>query len=402
MFLKKFSKILGWILLIVLFLAACAPGEGQGGEQQKENPTSSEAIGNLLPAENRQGRSGICPSSVLDGYYIVSTRVSFHEAATGTSMALCAQPGCVHMDETCQAWIGEVKSYTEYHGMIYAIRGNENIQFIQKNISNGNIEVLAEWKASDRVSYSASLNIVSDGMAVISLNSEISQGAGEDFRIETIKSVWLYDLETSEMRELLPTESERSVLALSRAHAVVLWYSDDQSVLTYEEFVAEYGSDRSYGNYLLRETNCELRLYNSDFDDYTVLTSTEQGFLPYSENNMTYGKELVYVEGDKVFLVNIDTGEIRYLLSLNGIINYWFMDEKVFLIAREGDVLDPKAPISLWYADVTDGVLVQMENGGRTDYMVFSVGYEGQSFFLGTNGSFISKTNFYAENYDAK
>lgn len=400
MLLKCHTKLFCGLLLMALLLTACAP-HGVSNTTAPNSPEISapagEVIGNPLPLENRQGRSDVCPSSAADGYYRVSTRISFYDASVGTTVVLCAQPGCSHMNEACQAWIGEVKSYTEYHGLIYAIRGNESVQFIRKNLSNGNISVLAEWRATDTVSYDASLGVIADGMAVIYLNSRISRDEGEDFSIDTVSSTWLFDLETGEKRELFSEERGLSVLALSAEHAVVQYTGD---LLSPEEYAAEHGDLTNYGNYAFWDLERELRLYDSNFNNYTALTSTEQGFVPYSENNMTYGKELVYAEGNGVFLVNVDTGESRQLLTLEGIINYWLMDQKVFLISREGNVLDADSPMSLWYADITDGELVRMENGGRTDIMAFSIGYEGQGFFLSTTQNYISKADFYAEDYE--
>lgn len=402
--LKRCTQLLCVLLLLGLLLAACGP-KGAAGPTPAPNGSepstpASGAAGNPLPLENRRGQGGLCTSSAADGYYRVSKRVSFYDAAAGTSVILCAQPGCSHTDETCQAWIGDVTSYTEYHGQIYAVRGRDSVQFIRKDLANGHIAVLAEWKATDTASHIANLGVISDGRAVIYLNSQVVREGDEDFRMDTVRTTWLFDLETGEKRELFPGEGGLSVLALSASHAVVQYTED---TLSPEEYAAQHGGDLTdYGTYTFWGLKQELRLYDPDFIHYTVLTDSERGFVPYSEGNMTYGKELVYAEGDGVFLVDVDTGDSRRLLTQEGIVNYWLMDRKVFLITREGDVRDPASPITVWYAGTDDGQLVRLENGGRTDYMVFGICYEGQSFFMDSMQAYITKTDFYAENYETE
>ena len=112
-----------------------------------------------------------------------------------------------------------------------------------------------------------------------------------------------------------------------------------------------------------------------------------------------YGKEAVYVEGDEVFLVNVDTGESRRLLTLKNIIGYNICDHKVFFRTRDVPQ-DPSSPLTVWYADITDGKLVRMENGGRTDHLEFGITREGQSFFIDGLNRYLSKEDFYAERYE--
>lgn len=413
---KQSVKLSALVLGIALLLAACHPRAGPSipasenpspeisapvSGSPESSPPAAVTAGSPLPSENRRGvHYGPCPSSRENGYYEVDARVSFYDAAEGVSAFLCDRPDCSHINADCQAWVGDATSFTEYHGQLYILRGHGTVQLIRKNLPDGGIDLLAEWKGSDAVAYEAYFNLISDGMAVIALQSRVGQ---EESGLECRFSTLLVDLETGHQRELFPDEPELTVEALSGERAVVS-FSAESNLLTEEEFARRYGKDLSYERYADRSRNQELRIYDPSFSRYTVLTSTEQGFLPYVARNLSgctvYGKNLVYVEGDAVRLFDLDTGESRELLTLEGIIDYGIMDQKVFLLSTEGNVLDERAPITCWYADITDGELVRLENGGRTDGMAFQIFREGNSFFLDHKFRLIAKADFYAGNYE--
>ena len=414
---KCCTKLLCALLLLALLLSACDPQSvsdptqpgTSGGPSLEPSAPAEDTVGWPIPTENRSGMTvlfgGRCPSSTSDGYYkIVGNRVDYFDAATKATVTLCAQPGCSHSGETCQAWLGGASSVAEYHGVIYAVRSGimdtGDVDFIRKDLTSGKITVLAEWKADDTVSYTASLGLISDNMAVVYLRSKIKRGEEDLFRIDYVNSTWLFDLETGEKRELFPEESEGielSVKAFSKSYAAVTCRLEEQDFLAQEEFYAQYGEDCSYGRYLVRSANYELRLYDADFSNYTVVTSTERGFVPYSEPGTTYGKELVYVEDDTIFLLNVDTGENRRLLSKENILGFYFLDHKIFFTTQEDSVLKTDSPMAFWCVDITDGELIQLKNGGRTDYMVHGITWEGQSFFLDSMNVYISESDFYAE-----
>lgn len=321
LFSKCRAKLFCGLLLLALLLSACDP-QSVGDPTQPGNssdPSSEvsapmgEDVNYPLLAENQPGVLaflGACPSSTADGYYcVIGEKIKFFDVATEAMVTVCAQPGCSHSDETCQAWIGAVSCFREYNGQIYANREDGgSIQFIRKDLTDGGITVLAEWKATDTVSYVPGNIMISKGGAIAYLHSQFSREEGENFRMDSVYTVWHIDLTTGEKRELFSGGSGLTfVWALSKAHAVVLYCAAEQG-LSLEEFNAEYGS--------VNAVNFELRLYDADFNHYTVLTVMDEGIA----SGCAYGKEAVYVEGDEVFLVNVDTGESRRLLTLKNII----------------------------------------------------------------------------------
>ena len=122
---KRCSVILTCMLCTVFMIFnAC-------GLENTEAVQTSVINNYPIPQENRKGTdsSSLCPASTADGFYRASSNtktVSFYDAQEGKYIILCAQPGCAHTDETCQAWIGNVKSFVEYHGSILAVRQYED------------------------------------------------------------------------------------------------------------------------------------------------------------------------------------------------------------------------------------------------------------------------------------
>lgn len=410
------SKILilcGILCLSLTMLAGCdsdSPGkETTGGS----SGVPAVQDGYPIPVENRKGVGigEICPSTAADGYYLcVNSVIHYYDAESGTTFTLCAQPGCSHQDSTCQAWIGDVTSYTEYHGSIFAIVQEEGgtIRFLRKDLSDGSISVFDTWENSDTTSYSASVTSLADQAAVISLNCYTRSVEDGTITIHEQDSLWWYDLASEERREIWTSDQaeELRILAVSADHLVVLYTPQDQTLLEPDEFASQFGEQASYGRYLHRATQHELRLYDAEMSAYTVIASTEQDqFVSTVDSCSVYGKEVVYQCDDTIYLLNADSGETKPLLTMENIINYWVMDHKVFLITQNMDYYiasNPEKEVSIYYADFDDGLPVKLGNGGSTEGMEFSISQEGTSFFVGRwNGGtyIISKSDFYTDQY---
>lgn len=153
--------------------------------------------------------------------------------------------------------------------------------------------------------------------------------------------------------------------------------------------------------------NSKLRLYDTDMFSYTVIASTAQDdFVSTIDPYSVYGKDVVYQCGNTIYLLNADTGETTPLLTLENIVNYWVMDKKVFLITQNFDYYiasDPELVVRICYADLDNGDIVWLDNGGNTKNMEFSISQEGNGFFVGRwkGGSYIiNKSEFYADQYE--
>ncbi len=388
--------------ICIYLLAACGSRPGSG------HALLGRAV---LPTENRRGVTGgeICPATTMDGYYVCNNIVQYVDAHSGKTHPLCSQPGCSHADSVCEAWIGQVSSFTEYHNLIYAIvqEGDHGARFVRKDLTSGQVTTIDRWENSEDIVFQPYLSLVSDQMAVIVLSSfQHHMENGIIIPVE-IRTLWLYSLETGEKKELFPGEAMNSysILAMSSERMAVIFTPQDQQLLDQGEFVSKYGENASYGRYLHRMTAHELRLYRTGTTEYTVLASAgENGFIPSSDPHCVYGDLIVYQRGETLWLLNIRDGNTQELGQANGQINYWIMDGRVFRITQNQEYycVGSDVEIRVDCIDPETGEVTALNNGGNRQRMEFSVQTEGGSFFVGywNNGLYlIRKGDFYAELY---
>ena len=165
-----------------------------------------------------------------------------------------------------------------------------------------------------------------------------------------------------------------------------------------EEFTALYGEDASYGRYLYKNTQRRLLLWDMESGDYTVVADhNKDGYLMSVDPAQVYGMEHIYQCGDQLRLLNLESGESRTLLTMEGIIHYWGMDSKAFIIT------ETEAGYRFWMADLQDGKPVELVGATGEHGIAMSPFQEGGSFFraLGDNGRcVISKEDFYAVRFE--
>lgn len=419
------------VWLIILLLACVLGSCGKVPSDARENPvyqTAAESTGtdvNTIPAsseipqsypvpmENRlSGREGVA-STTADGYYAGSPAVRFYDRESRTSMFLCAQPGCTHTDSTCQAWMGQVVNFAECGGQIYAVVRDDGmgVHFICKDLASGAITILDTWEHvqnEERMEWSnVYVLLVSDGQAVLREDRTILNllsVSQEEYQKEE-SHIWLWDLEAGKKRELFLDGG--AILALSGEYALVQT-SDESGILSPEEFKNKYGEEASYGRYSDWATVSELRLYDLSDDTYTCLVNSQQdAYHATVDPNGTYGNQVAYQCGDAFWVFDLDTRESRKVLTMDKVINYWLMDGKLFLIRDTNfstvDFIVGEGGLSVYYADLKDGIPVRLENGGNTSYMEFAISWEGDSFFVGLwKGSsyIIDKADFYSGKYE--
>lgn len=391
-------------LLCAMLLAACGSKQSVG-----YTLTGSE----VLPLENRKSVAGggICPSSTSDGYYVCTNVVHYVDAQSGKTHTMCSQPGCSHNDSTCQAWIGQVSSYTEYHGQIYAIVKDvgHGSRFVRKDLAGGQITTIDKWEDTEDTAFLPHLGPISDQRAIISLETVVSQEENGAIIPDEIWTEWLYSLETGEKKMLFRDEPGESyeILGMTSESMAVIYTRQDQQLLDPESFAAQYGEDASYGRYLFGTMARELRLYRGDGSDYTVIAPMgDGGFVDGTNPNSVYGDMLVYQCGETLWLLNMRDGSTRELATAENQINYWMVDGKVFRITQNQEYarVGPDVEIQVDCIDPDTGEVTTLNNGGNRQIMEFTIYEEGGSFFVGfwTSGDGIyvlQKEDFYAERY---
>lgn len=412
---KKIKTIIGLVLCACL-LTACVgrPGGTTPTDSLPQQTTQPPQTGlYTLPEDNKCPAAGdlrdVCPSSTTDGYYTCTNVVQFYAGSSVKPITLCAQTGCAHNDSTCQAWIGKVWQCIEYQGKLYAIVSEGEFRFVEKDLSTGTITIIDRWEDFEGGYYHASLSTVADGLAIVRVTKTTTSEQNGRPVSKAEDSVWRYNLETGEKKMIFSGSQLRGmgVMGLSSRYIAVSVHKPNPDPLTRQEFEAQYGENANYNRYINRSGYVELRLYNIDASICSVVASTEKnGMLPYCESNNVYGKEVLYKCNDTMYLLNLDTGESRAVVTMENIVNFWVMDHKIFLIVSNMPWYissDPNMEISIYYVDFDDGIPVKLGNGGNTQVMEFGISQEGTSFFIGSwNGGdyIISKEDFYADRYE--
>ena len=93
--------------------------------------------------------------------------------------------------------------------------------------------------------------------------------------------------------------------------------------------------------------------------------------------------------------MDITNGNSSKFITIDNISNCGLFDHKVFITTEA-----TPNEFYFYYADLEDNnSLIKCNNLGHTDVMQFSIFGEGESFFIDTAGQYLSKTDFYNENY---
>lgn len=348
-----------------------------------------------------------------NGYFIASENtVRFVDESVGgrgcTGTVICAQPGCRHTDATCQAWLEDVSVLEQYNGCLYAIQSDPDRGFYltEKRLSDGQNRTIASWENTQignkwSIYFGGGLKI-SDGYALVVSEEAILTTQGLETVQEDKMITWRIDLETGDKTVVFDEDdTPRSfILNFYRNHVLVEYTSGDSELMTEDEFIAAYGENASYSRYELHETASELRLYDVNNGSYRVIAS--DGFVNHIDPLANNGTLSLYLVNDDLYIFDMETQESRILLTKEGIINYWILDNKAFIICEDGAYYDLEAPTRFYYASLDDGVLVPFDEE-NTGNMTFGLTSETENCFIGVyNDDFywIKKEDFYADRYD--
>lgn len=108
-----------------------------------------------------------------------------------------------------------------------------------------------------------------------------------------------------------------------------------------ETIHARYGEDVSMGDYYVGILPRELRLYDLETGSFTVIASTkEDQYAVSTDAGFVYGKKVLYLCGDTLYVFDMDQAESFALITMEGIINYFLRDHKaIFIVEGDGRIL---------------------------------------------------------------
>lgn len=348
---------------------------------QPEEPPQSYAP----PEENRlvqrDSDMQMAPSSSLDGYYYGSQVLMFYDGATGETQVLCQKPDCAHKESSCEAWLGETTSLMEYHGVLYFTRTEESgAQLCTKDPETGEIQVLTQWDHPQGGKMGCSIQQASDNM----FRLYFSQSGNDD---KTVYWEALYDLDTHREKKIQWNQEGVSVgiMIFNRDYALAHASIDDPQA-----------------------PQEELRLYSLGDGSYTVISSQEKdGFQRSMDPCSFYGDQMVILEGDTLYVYDLNTQEKREIITMASIRNYWIADGKVFFAVKDTPLGQSSPLLRLYYVDMEGGTPTRLNNSGETLSVYFRIVWEGTSFFVGEvlddnfqpHQYIISKADYYTDNF---
>lgn len=352
-------------------------------------------------------------------YYKNSKVICYYDVDIQRKIVLCSQPNCTHSSEDCVAYLGgnENTQYLIDGDIAYALIVNaENggkVQLVSRNIVTEETDVL--WnlspKSQNTVRQNFDLSIDGD-TAFLRFNQFDMQWDENGGYSEQNIANYAYgiDLKTGN-HELLIKGDIPSVDGLG--------FEGDSLIC--EATTENYLLVRCVGTFEELPLNMEDYLKENPYGDYNEYLSTIQWpeVAYYSVNRKTgervkicgdegqaklqdatgafCGKKMSFADGDTICIYDGYTGQVTRCFTRENIAMQMYKDGRIiYNIRKENGGYD-----YYWY-DLSSGETQQFQFGENT--MIFSIYEETADYFYGNIGGsnrFISKQDWYNENYDA-
>lgn len=427
------KRILSVFLMISLFfLGGC---KEQVTDYTLEIPTTTEGSTELstqqttehkeyreyatYPVEQPRG------NIVGNTYYYADSRViRYYDTELRRTVTLCSLPNCTHNDKKCMAYLGGGSS-THYHvsgNMAYAIvdytESDGRILFIERNMITGESRTLWDLTPEENMVREYVVFSVCEEVAFLTFR-EFEMVWKEDGTTYLEKNIKNYSYEinliTGERELLLVGEAPSLEGAFFSGDSIVaslctqnyLVISDveyaEELPMTMEEYLKENpGGD--YAQYMFESCDqlCTV-------DHYSVDRKTGEKKRIYGgasdarhqDFSCMRDRKVVFTKGNTICVYDGYTGEVIPYFEEENIGYMGYLDGRI-IYNTCAEEEDGSLMYSYFWYDLQTGEKMQFQEG--INNMVFSVQEETRDYFYGYyNGKmcFISKQDFYNENYDA-
>lgn len=314
-------------------------------------------------------------------YYTDSRYVYYYDVDLRRRVVLCSQPNCTHSDDGCTAYLGggERNCYQVVGDTVYALVQNDvTVQLIAKNLVTGQrwlIWDLTPEKDETHIQYAW---MSMDGNSAFVTYEQYDSLFEDGVLKETNRQYHAYDVDlTTGERKPLLDEKILSFSYPSFSHCTVTIATEKYLLLRVP----------GYGYYSVnRETGMRTRICGNH--EEARLTD----IAVYREKSMSF------VDGNTVCVYDGRTGNVTRYFQQENIGFQNLLDGRIIYNVRTGEGMEYDF---FWY-DLTTGEKQQFQKGIKG--MVFSVLWETEDYFVGLyegTDHFLSKQDFYNENYDA-
>ncbi len=422
------------LLLAVLLLAGCREQLPDYTLEVPATEPTAEAPATLMtqPKEYREYPTYPVerPTDKAVGnvlYYTEARAVSYYDPELRRAVYLCSQPSCTHSDEKCHAYLGGSmgSSYIVDGDLVYALIDDLDrdgtIRLIERNLITGNTQTLMDLSPEEnmiREMFSFSLCGGEGFLTFRQYEMEYTFEGSYSYCEEKNATQYSYaiDLKTGE-QELLLEAHIPSVQGYAFSGSAIVPQVCTQDYLLIHEVEFKDILPLSEEEYYKQEPNGDYLAYTKEvFRDFATdahcAVDRKTGerkricgdsFGARIENLLCMrDKKLAFVEGDRVCIYNGYTAQVTPYFEQPRIGHMTFLDGRIIYNVYPEEGSGTEVWDYFWY-DLTTGETHQFQEG--ISIMVFSIHGETADYFQGNcNGRsncFISKQDFYNENYDA-
>ncbi|MBR6825099.1 MAG: hypothetical protein IKM59_00990 [Oscillospiraceae bacterium] len=358
-------------------------------------------------------------------YYTEARAVSYYDTELRRTVYMCSQPNCAHSDEKCYAYLGGSmgSTYTVSGDMVYALVDNFDvdgtIRLIERNLVTGDTRTLMDLTPEEDM-YKESLNFSLCGEELFLTYRQCRRTYTFEGNVciyhesDSVQHSYAIDLLTGEQELLLEAKipsvqgygfgGSAIVPQMCTRDYLLIQKVEFKDVLPLSE--EEYYKQEPNGDYLAYTREVFLSFSTDAY--YAVNRKTgerKQICGGMREARLEHGgyrdKKMPFVDGTTVCVYDGYTGQVTPYFEQDRIGFMTLMDGRIVYNVYPEEGSGTEVWDFFWY-DLTTGESHQFQEGIGT--MVFSVHEETADYFHGNyNGRsncFISKQDFYNENYD--
>ncbi len=353
-------------------------------------------------------------------YDTYSSVIRYYDTELRREVTLCSQPNCTHSDPKCIAYLGGNigNGYRVKGDMVYVVvedtgEGGE-LLFIERNMITGESRTLWDMTPSKGIMRQNVLFSIYRNVAFLTFREYELQWNENGTSYEKDPTQYSYELDLATGERELLVKAEIPVLegfcfngdqiipqACTEDYLVVMDVEYREEVLLPVEEYLKANPEGDYGRYILENYQRESHYsINRKTGERKRLCS---GVVEAAMRDRACirDRKTAFLDENTVWIFEGHTGEVTPCLEQENVVMLMCFDGRIFYNTKE--IGEDSTPIwhHYWY-DLQTGEKKEYQIGSSS--MSFSIHGEMTDYFYGTGEDgrhFISKQDFYNENYDA-
>lgn len=406
----KLSRLLISICIIfsIAILSGCNTQKlnHSGKESSSEASFPDPAFAGRCSPDNQKGTLNyisVYPSSDGKGFFIPWTG-KFYDISQGSTVRMCALPGCEHNDKDCPGRMEHLESFMEAKNVWYAFCQDDcSVWLLEIFPDTGERNTLCRWDGKvGESTYGVNSCFYAGGHIFVTLTYT------EKLSTTLFQSI---DLKTAE----LTTIEQSSALGMGELLggydncALLYWVGLSEELPSFEAYLENHpdGTEMDYYGYLHKlekeGKSTQIRQYDLTTMEYTDLYSKLQNgrnapiAYMFSTNAACFGEYFLYRIENTILRYSMKTGKVEELITKENINNGGLYDGKLLYLVNDRTTLEVRI------LDLSTGEDLLVEKKSADDAMTFSIHKETGGAFIGLydgKAAWILKEDFYAGRFD--